>query len=345
MSTYGFTEDSAKRIARAVRTVEGSDGVTQKAGPHFVGSNMTMLIVTALGTPNCAGKRISFDPENNAPDELNVIAVKEVNGLTLTVGDKYLGLFTGYTMTGLPLFLVNRPKVTGSGSTFEVVTGVVCETDGIVVTTAALTTSDFDGAVFKNFVGLVDVVPKSYQGNANRIVMVNQSASGLDFGPMFTGAPSSVDLLGLTDTPNSYGSAAYKSLIVNSGASGVVFVSSNVTTTKSITGGGNPNDTSVFTTLQLLNDENTPGIHKHYGTNASGVKGWYETLAQPNGLKIGGNIVVEGRKASVADVGSHTISGANLGSCVSSTQNAINDLTTQVNELLARVRDHGLITT
>ena len=344
-SAYGFTEDSARRIARVVKSVEGDTTEPTRIGPMLGGSTMSVVKVTALGSPLNTGQRVDYHASANTMNDINEVKIKELNGAALTVGARYMGQFSGYTSGGLPVFVVKTQVVSGGGSTFSVVTGVVCETNGIVVTTAALTTSDYDGAVFKNFVGLVDVVPKSYQGNANRIVMVNQSASGLDFGPMFTGAPSAVDLLGLTDTPNTYSGAVYKSLIVNSGTSGVAFVSPNVTTTGSLVGGGSPNHTSVFTTLQLSGDLVTPGNYKYYGTNASGVKGWYETLAQPSGLKIGGNIVVEGRKALVANVGAHTILGSSLGSCVSSTQTAIDDLTTQVNELLGRIRDHGLINT
>lgn len=343
-SAYGFTEDSARRIARVVKSVEGDTTASGRIGPMLSGSTMSIVEVTALGSPLNTGHRVDYHASVDQMNDMSEIKIKELNNASLTVGQRYIGQFCGYTNSGLPVFVVKNQIVSGGGSTFEVVTGVVCESNGSInVTTASLTTSDFDGAVFKNFVGLVDVVPKSYQGNASRIVMVNQTATGIEFGPNFSGAPSAVDFLGLTDTPNNYSNAAYKSLIVDSGASGIVFVAPNVTTTKSITGGGNPNHTSVFTTLELSGDLATPGNHKHYGTNASGVKGWYETLAQPSGLKIGGNIVVEGRKASVTDVGANTISSANLAATASTTQAAIDELTSQLNLILTRMRDHGLI--
>jgi hypothetical protein len=50
-----------------------------------------------------------------------------------------------------------------------------------------------------------------------------------------------------------------------------------VSTTSSLTGGG---DLSADRTLSLVNDSGTPGNSMLYGTNASGVKGWY---AQPSG--------------------------------------------------------------
>ena len=263
----------------------------------------------------------------------------------------YLGTIFGYNGSEQPRVLIGLPPVnpSGPGSTFEVVTGVVCHTDGsgIGVTTASLTTSDYDGAVFKNFLGLVDVVPKSFVGNASRIVMVNEAASALEFGPNFSGAPTAADFLGLTDTPNTYSGASYKSVICNLGTSGnanaLQFTSPNVTTTKSLSGGGNPNHTSVFTSLELLNDVASPGNYYSYSTNSSGVKGWNLQAATPAGLTVGGNVVVSTRKAAVVDVAAHTISSADLATAVSTTQTAIDDLKTQVNLLLARIRSHGLI--
>lgn len=260
----------------------------------------------------------------------------------------YLGTIFGYNSSEQPRVLIGLPPVSGGssssgGSVFEVVTGVVCHTDGsgIGVTTASLTTSDYDGAVFKNFLGLVDVVPKSFVGNASRIVMVNESANGLEFGPNFSGAPTAADLLGLTDTPNTYSGANFKSVTCTT--SGVVFTTPNVTSTNSITGGGNPNDTSVFTAMKLVNDTATPGNYYAYSTNANGVKGWNLQAATPAGLTIGGNVVVSSRKEAVVDVAAHTIDNASLASVASSTQTAIDDLKTQVNLLLARIRSHGLI--
>lgn len=263
----------------------------------------------------------------------------------------YLGTIFGYNGSEQPRVLIGLPPVnpSGPGSTFDVVTGVVCHTDGsgIGVTTASLTTSDYDGAVFKNFLGLVDVVPKSFVGNASRIVMVNEAANALEFGPNFSGAPTAADFLGLTDTPNTYSGASYKSVICNLGLSGtanaLVFATPNVSVTKSITGGGNPNDASVFTTLQLDGDVTSPGTYYQYCTNSSGVKGWYAMQVTPAGLSVGGQIVVSSRKAAVPDVAAHTISSADLATAVSTAQTAIDDLTTQVNLLLARIRSHGLI--
>lgn len=342
MSAYGFTEDSARRIARVVKAVEGDTTEPTRIGPMLGGSTMSVVKVTALGSPLNTGQRVDYHASANTMNDINEVKIKEVSGATLTVGARYMGQFSGYTSTGLPVFVVKTSTASG-GSTFEVVTGVVCHTDGsgIGVTTASLTTSDYDGVVFKNFLGLVDVVPKSFVGNASRIVMVNEAANALEFGPNFSGSPTAADFLGLTDTPNNYSGANYKSVTCT--ASAVVFTTPNVTTTNSITGGGNPNDTSVFTAMKLVNDTATPGNYYAYSTSSSGVKGWNLQAATPTGLTVGGNVVVSARKAAVVDVAAHTVSNASLASVASSTQTAIDDLTTQVNLLLARIRSHGLI--
>ena len=341
-SAYGFTEDSARRIARVVKAVEGDTTEPTRIGPMLGGSTMSVVKVTALGSPLNTGQRVDYHASANTMNDINEVKIREVSGAALTVGTRYMGQFSGYTSAGLPVFVV-KTNAGGAGSTFEVVTGVVCHTDGsgIGVTTASLTTSDYDGAVFKNFLGLVDVTPSSFVGNASRIVMVNETADALEFGPNFSGSPTAADFLGLTDTPNTYSGANYKSVTCT--ASAVVFTTPNVTTTKSITGGGNPNNASVFTTLQLDGDIATPDNYYSYSTNGSGVKGWYLMSATPTGLTVGGNVVVSSRKASVTDVAAHTISSANLATTASTTQTAIDDLTTQVNLLLARIRSHGLI--
>lgn len=345
MSAYGFSEDSAKRIARVVKAVEGDTTAPTRIGPMLGGATMSVVKVTAVASPLSTGQRVDYNASTNTLVDINEVKIREVNGAALTVGTKYVGYFSGYTTEGEPVFIVSVSSASsgGPGSTFEVVTGVVCHTDGsgIGVTTASLTTSDFDGAVFKNFLGLVDVVPKSFVGNASRIVMVNESANALEFGPNFSGAPTAADLLGLTDTPNTYSGANFKSVTCTT--SGVVFTTPNVTSTNSITGGGNPNDTSVFTAMKLVNDTATPGNYYAYSTNANGVKGWNLQAATPAGLTIGGNVVVSSRKEAVVDVAAHTIDNASLASVASSTQTAIDDLKTQVNLLLARIRSHGLI--
>ena len=357
MSAYGFTEDSARRIARVVKAVEGDTTEPTRIGPMLGGSTMSVVKVTALGSPLCTGQRVDYHASANTMNDINEVKIRELSGATLTVGQRYMGQFSGYTSAGLPVFVVKTAAITGSGSTFEVVTGLVCSGGNIDVTTASLTTSDFDGAVFKNFLGLVDVVPKSFDGNASRIVMVNETADALEFGPSFAGSPTAADFLGLTDTPNNYSGALYKSVTCT--ASAVVFTTPDVTTTNSLVGGGNPNNASVFTTLQLLNDAATPGNDKFYATTNAGVKGW-RTLTLKGATDFPANYTSAGGKflkvnagatavefasplAAVTDVAAHTMDNASLATAASSAQTAIDDLTAQVNLILARIRSHGLI--
>jgi len=137
----------------------------------------------------------------------------------------------------------------------------------------------------------------------------------------------------------------------------VVFSANNITTTKSLAGGGNPNN-PAYVPLSLLNDETSPGNNRVYGTTSAGVKG-YRTLQLtaltdfPSTTGHGGKFVkvnsggtglqYTGPLAAVADVTAHTISSVDLATAVSSAQTAIDDLTAQVNLLLARIRSQGLI--
>jgi len=361
MENVSFTFEDAQRISDTVQAVERSKFATKAIDLTNQGDEFVIIYVSATTKYSDGSQNGNLSYWNETThlfaqySPTQTVRIRAANTAdTLPVGyvfARFQGTTTRSDSSVGPLYIAvgSSASAGGAGSTFEVVTGVVCHSDGsgIGVTTASLTTSDFDGAVFKNFLGLVDVVPKSFVGNASRIVMVNEAANALEFGPNFSGAPTAADFLGLTDTPNTYSGASYKSVICNLGSSGtstaLVFATPNVTVTKSITGGGNPNDASVFTTLQLDGDVAEPGTYYQYCTNSSGVKGWYAMQVTPAGLSVGGQIVVSSRKAAVSDVAAHTISSADLATAVSTAQTAIDDLTTQVNLLLARIRSHGLI--
>jgi len=159
----------------------------------------------------------------------------------------------------------------------EVVTDVICTPTGIEVSTVTLSGTDYDNAVIRQFLALSDVTPSSYLGNQGRVVKVNATATALEFGAIGEG-PTGTTFIALTDTPNVYGSNAYSVLTVGSTNTSIVFSSNNVTTTNSLTGGGNPNS-PTWAALKLLNDTATPGNNKFYGTSASGVKGWQSMQA------------------------------------------------------------------
>lgn len=284
MENVSFTFEDAQRISNAVLANERSKYVVKpidqsEQSDEFVVINVSTSLKYSDGTQDGSlsyWNEASHQFASYVP--LQMVRIRAANTTATLPNGFVFARFQGYTTrsdtTKGPLYIAVGQGPLGNGSTIEVVTGVVCHTDGsgIGVTTASLTTSDYDGAVFKQFVGLVDVIPKSFAGNASRIVMVNEAADALEFGPSFSGAPTAADFLGLTDTPNNYSGALYKSVVCT--ASALVFTSPNVTTTKSLTGGGNPNAAAVFTTLELVNDESSPGDNKYYGTGTLGVKGW-----------------------------------------------------------------------
>ena len=281
MENVSFTFDDAQRISDVVQAMERSKYAVKPTDLTNQGDEFVVIYVTATTkfSDGTQDGNLSFWNEEThlfaAYSPTQTVRVRAANTANTLPPGYIFAKFQGNTSRSGdegPLYIAVNSGGSGGGSTFEIVTGVVCHTDGsgIGVTTASLTTSDFDGVVFKNFLGLVDVVPKSFVGNASRIVMVNETATALEFGPSFSGSPTAADFLGLTDTPNSYSGANLKSVTCT--ASGLVFTTPSVTTTNSITGGGNPN--SGFTTVQLVNDSATPGNNKYYGTSSSGVKGW-----------------------------------------------------------------------
>jgi hypothetical protein len=256
--------------------------------------------------------------------------------------------------------LIGLPPVSsssGGGAVIEVVTDVILTPTGIEVSTCQFSGADYDNAVIKQFLSLTDVDPISYLGNQGRVVKVNSSANGLEFGAIGEG-PSYTTFIALSDSPAEYGTKnTYKTLTVSSTNNSVVFSANNITTTKSLAGGGNPND-PAYVPLSLLNDETSPGNNRVYGTTSAGVKG-YRTLQLtaltdfPSTTGHGGKFVkvnsggnglqYVGPLAAVTDVAAHTISSVDLATAASTAQTAIDDLTAQVNALLARIRSQGLI--
>ncbi|NBQ17681.1 hypothetical protein EBU24_05175, partial [bacterium] len=119
--------------------------------------------------------------------------------------------------------------------------------------------------------------PSSYSGAANYYVAVNSSGTALTFtstNPASVIVPS-LSFINLKDCPSSY-SGANQVLMTNSSNNGVIFntVAFTTPTDSSII----PKQNSLNSTIQfkLVNDALTPGPNKYYGTNAAGVKGWYD---------------------------------------------------------------------
>lgn len=188
----------------------------------------------------------------------------------------YLGMVFGTDASNNPTVLIGLPPVSGSGGSggsavIDVVTDVICTPAGLEVVTVQLSGADYDNAVIRHFLALTDVTQKSYTGNQGRAVVVNANATGLEFGPVIGEVADT--FIGLTDTPQSYGSP-YSVLTVSSTGSGVSFSSNQITTIHSITGGGNPNNPNSWNSLKLVGDKENPGSLNFYGSNSSGEKGW-----------------------------------------------------------------------
>ncbi|CAB4136426.1 hypothetical protein UFOVP1565_29 [uncultured Caudovirales phage] len=188
----------------------------------------------------------------------------------------YLGTIFGYNGSEQPRVLIGLPPVSsssggGGNAVIEVVSSVTCTPTGLEVSTVTLSGADYDNAVIRQFLALSDVTPSSYLANQGRVVKVNDAATALEFGPIVDAEYTT--FIALSDTPAVYGSNAYKTLTVGSTSASIIFSANNVTTTKSLAGGGNPNDPS-YVALSLLNDSTSPGNNRVYGTTSAGVKGW-----------------------------------------------------------------------
>jgi predicted nucleic acid-binding Zn-ribbon protein len=159
----------------------------------------------------------------------------------------------------------------------SVVTDIGSDANGLVVNRGLFQASNSDTIKFGRFTELLDVVPKTLTGNANRVVVVNAFGTGLEFGADITASGGAGTFLQLPDTPNSYsGSNFYVVTVVGSA---LEFRQCNISVTGSIKGGGNPLNTSGsggFVTLSLQGDAVNPGANKYYGTNSTAIKGFYD---------------------------------------------------------------------
>ena len=371
MENVSFTFDDAQRISETVQAVERAKFATKAIDQTNQGDEFVIIYVsgTTKYSDGSQNGNMSFWNEithlfaQYSPTQ--TVRVRAANTAdTLPVGyvfARFQGITTRSDSSVGPLYIAvgsSASAASGGSATIEVVTDVICTPTGIEVSTVTLSGADYDNAVIRQFLALSDVTPSSYLGNQGRVVKVNDTATALEFGAIGEG-PSYTTFIALSDSPATYGSTnTYKSLTVSSTNDSVVFSANNVTTTNSLTGGGNPNAPS-WTALKLLNDSATPGNDKFYATTSSGVKGWRTltlkgatdfpanyTSAGGKFLKVNaGATAVEfvGPLADVADVAANTILSADLASVASSTQTAIDELTAQLNALLARIRSHGLI--
>lgn len=274
---FAFGEEEVRRIAKAVKAFEQGKGTSNytASGPIHTASHLSIVKVTTPGTPYSSGKCVDFIAETGTYAEKDNVIIKDISGKTLTTNSYHVGYFAGYK-EGEPVFFVTLGGDGGGTATIEVVTDVICTPTGLEVSTATFAGANYDTAILKKFLSLTDVIPKSFLGNQGRVVRVNETATGLEFGPV--SGELAQTFIALDDTPLQYGKSAYKVLIVDSGNDGVTFADNNITTLHSVTGGGNPNDPTAgkWVSISLENDTANPGKNKYYGTNLASSRGWYD---------------------------------------------------------------------
>lgn len=126
--------------------------------------------------------------------------------------------------------------------------------------------SVYDGATY----GTIDIIG-TLKNNSVNVVSENRQLT--IFGTTQSLAGNRTWTMSSGDVTGALGFTPYNS----SNPSGYIS-SANVTGQYSITGGGSAGNTTVY--VSLVNDSGSPGNSKLYGTNGSGVKGWYD---QPSG--------------------------------------------------------------
>lgn len=211
MSTYGFTEDSAKRIARVVRAVEGDTSMPTRTGPMLGGATMSVVKVTSVGSPLSMGIRLHYNALDGVLEVQSAVKIREVNSQSLKVNNYYVGFFSGYTSGGDPVFLVSVSASSTSG------------------------TSGASGA---------------------------SGASGECF-----------DVIQSIDCSNGELVVTYATICPDSGTAAIIGQQNHTISTQHSVAGGASLSSGV--TLKLVNDVASPGNNMYYGTNGSGVRGWY----------------------------------------------------------------------
>lgn len=288
MENVSFTFEDAQRISDTVQAMERSKYAVKPVDLTIQGDEFVVINVTAptkhFGTQSQPGNlsfwnNVDFVFEEYSPAQ--PVRIRAANSSARLANGFVFARYQGDTGDDLekqPLYVAISSSLSAGNAVVEVVTDVVVTPTGLELSTITLCGNDYDSAIIKQFLALTDVTPSSFLGNQGRVVKVNDTATALEFGAIGEG-PSYTTFIALSDSPASYGSSStYYSLTVNSANSAVVFSPNNVTTTNSLTGGGNPNAPS-WTALKLVNDTASPGNNKYYGTSSSGVKGWQSIQA------------------------------------------------------------------
>ena len=250
-------------------------------------SSKCFVTIEENGIQNGYYPAAGYDTLSQSTANMGAFWAKDINGGELVAGRNYVGYYAGTSFDPYPNDPINtdpRPRVTLLNSLIAGPTGITVVTDttcinGVLSNTYATfypsETVQIAEDTRKSFLSLNDT-PDSYSGVANYFVAVNSGATALTFtstNPASVIVPS-LSFINLKDCPQSYSGSTAK--IVTSTGSGLEFTTVAFTT---------PNDSSVIpkqnalnSTIQfkLVNDALTPGANKYYGTNGSGVKGWYD---------------------------------------------------------------------
>lgn len=250
-------------------------------------SSKCFVEIDETGIINGYYPALGFDTLSQSSANMGTFWAKDINGGELVAGRKYVGYYVGTSYNPFPNDPVNtdpRPRVTLLNSLVSGPTGITVVTDvtcvnGVLANTYATfypsETVQIAEDTRKSFLSLNDT-PNSYSGVANYYVAVNPGATALTFtstNPASVIVPS-LSFINLKDCPQSYSGSTGK--IVTSTGSGLTFTTVAFTT---------PSDSSVIQKqnalnstmgFKLVNDALTPGANKYYGTNESGVKGWYD---------------------------------------------------------------------
>lgn len=287
MENVSFTFEDAQRIADTVTTVEKSKFLVKPGSLENQSDEFVIIYVTATTkySDGSQNGNLSFWDETNKTfaqySPTQTVRIRAANTAdTLPVGyvfARFQGVTNRNDSTTGPLYIAVGSSASAGGgggnATIEVVTDVICTPTGIEVSTVTLSGANYDNAVIRQFLALSDVTPSSYLGNQGRVVKVNDTATALEFGAIGEG-PTYTTFIALSDTPAVYGTTnTYRVCAVGSDNASIGFFANNVTTTNSITGGGNPCSPG-YTSIKLVNDTANPGSNYIYGTNSSGVKGW-----------------------------------------------------------------------
>lgn len=280
MEHVTFTPADAQRIANAVQHFEKTSKLPRVISDEVDNIDSTWVVVKVSGpkTNNFQpGYLQLYDMETDSYIQGETVWIKEVSQRSLSINSYHLGKITQYkTITGnfRPAVLVNAGGG-GGDAVLTIVTDVTCTPTGLQVSYATLSGSDYNNAIVNNFLALSDVTPKSYLANQGRVVKVNDNGTALEFGPIVDAKYTT--FIALSDTPATYQATdKYKSITVNNTYSGVVFSANDVKVSKSLAGGGNPND-PAFVSITLVNDQENPSKNTFYGTSSAGVRG-YRTI-------------------------------------------------------------------